>query len=113
MHKAKNTAYSLTRVCGVFLRFLEVNMENIDIKQTLTLECRKKLTIDGIINVNCFNDDYLELSSKLGIIGVEGENLKIEELIQETGKIYITGSISGVFYKQPKNTAGLFGKIFK
>lgn len=88
-------------------------MENIDNKQNLVLENRKKLTIDGIINVNCFNDDYLELSSKLGIIGVEGENLKIEELIQESGKIYITGNISGIFYKEPRNNTGFFNKIFK
>ena len=85
----------------------------IDNKQTLLLENRKKLTVDGIINVESFSEDYLRLSSKLGKIEVEGSNLKIEELRQENGKIYITGEITGVFYGDNKTSKTFFGKIFK
>ena len=88
-------------------------MEIGDNKQTLVLEDRKKLVIDGILNVESFNDDYLELSSNLGRIEVEGSSLKIEELRQDTGKILITGAISGVFYRENKITKKHFGKIFK
>jgi hypothetical protein len=54
----------------------------------------------------------LELSTKLGAVSIEGNNLKIEELRQDNGKINIVGEINGIFYKGDKNTRGLFG-IFK
>ena len=88
-------------------------MDTVNEKQTLLLENRKKLTIDGIINVESFREDFLELSSNSGKIEVEGSNLKIEELRQENGKIYITGEISGVFYGDNKPGKKIFGKMFK
>ena len=88
---------------------METNIKN----QNLTLESRKKLVIDGIINVESFSDDYLELSSTLGSIGIEGNELKILELCQESGKILITGEISGIFYRENKKQKSFLGGIFK
>ena len=88
-------------------------MDTVNDKQTLLLENRRKLIIDGIIDVEGFREDYLELSSNLGKIEVEGTDLKIEELRREDGKIYITGEISGVFYGDNKVGKKIFGKIFK
>ena len=88
-------------------------MEQISNKQTVILENRKRLTIDSVKNVESFNDDYLEISTGLGDICIEGTDLKIEELRQENGKILITGEISGLFYKEAKQTKKLFGNIFK
>ena len=88
-------------------------MENVSKNQSVVLENKKKLTIDSVINVESFSDDYLEISTGLGRISVEGKDLKIEELRQENGKILITGEIDGVFYKENKTKKGLFGNIFK
>ena len=38
-------------------------MDNANEKQTLLLENRKTLTVDGIKNVAGFRDDYIELLS--------------------------------------------------
>lgn len=88
-------------------------METFDGNQTLTLENRKKLIIDGVMNIISFNDDYMDLSTNFGDITIEGTDLKIEELLQESGKILICGDISGIFYKQTKNSKKRFGNIFK
>ena len=85
-------------------------MESTDNRQLVILENRKKLTIDNVINVDSFNDDYLELTSRAGTLGIEGRNLKIEELIHDTGKINITGEISGFFYRETKSRKGFFNK---
>ena len=92
---------------------MEIVMESTGCKQTVILENKKKLTIDSVINVESFNDDYMEISTALGRICVEGKELKIEELRQENGKILITGEIDGIFYKENKVTKGFFGNIFK
>ena len=84
-----------------------------DKNQTIILEDKKRLTIDSVINVESFNDDYLEVSTKLGDICVEGNNLKIEELRQDNGKVLITGEISGVFYREQRPSKKLFSGIFK
>lgn len=89
-------------------------MEKTEIKQVVLLENRNKITVDKVINVAHFNDDYLELSSSAGDIGIEGENLKIEELSQDNGKIVVTGNITGFFYKQnSKEKKGILSGIFK
>ena len=88
-------------------------MDNANEKQTLLLENRKTLTVDGIKNVAGFRDDYIELLSNLGRIEIEGADLKIEELCRESGKILVTGEISGVFYGDNKTGKKIFGKIFK
>ena len=88
-------------------------MENLDLKQIIILENRKKLSVDNVINVDSFSEDYLELTTGGGPIGVEGENMKIEELSGDGGKIIITGEISGVFYKRAEAKKGLFASIFK
>ena len=81
--------------------------------QTLKIEARKKLTLDGVLNVESFSEEFLELTTNLGTLEVEGIDMKIEELCQSGGKILISGTINGVFYKDTKNSKGIFKKIFK
>ena len=88
-------------------------MENVSKTQTVILENRKSLTIDCVLNVDSFNEDFLEITTDFGGISIEGNDLKIEELRQETGKILISGVISGIFYREPRVSKGLFGGMFK
>lgn len=89
-------------------------MESNDIKQQkIILENREKLELNGVKNVLNFSDDYLELSTILGDVCVEGCNLRIQELCKESGKIEICGEINGIFYKTTKQSKGLFSGFFK
>ncbi|MBO7304563.1 MAG: YabP/YqfC family sporulation protein [Clostridia bacterium] len=81
--------------------------------QTLKLEGRKRLTLDGVLNVESFSEEYLELSTKLGTLEVEGSELKIVELRQSDGEILICGTVNGVFYRDTKISKSLLKKIFK
>ena len=74
---------------------------------------RKVLTLNGVINVLSFGEDYLSLATDLGEVIVEGRELKIESLTKENGEILIKGIIDGVFYREQKNDKGFFKKIFK
>ena len=82
-------------------------------KQLLILENKRKLTLDSVNNVENFNDNYVELATKLGVVAVEGNDLKIEALDQQTGKIYIVGEISGVFYSNATPRKSFWNKLFK
>ncbi len=82
-------------------------------KSTLTICDRKILTLDGVDNVLGFDSGYVTLSTSLGKVGVEGEELKIESLTKDNGTVIITGSISGVFYSEEKASFGVFKGLFK
>jgi sporulation protein YabP len=94
-------------------KYREIYMQENEYKQKLVLDNRERLCVDGVRNIDTFTDEYLEFSTALGIICVEGEDLKIEELRQDDGEIHITGSISGIFYKENKSARTFLEKIFK
>ena len=71
-------------------------------KQIITLINREELLMDKVKTIDEFTDDFLQISCEDGIIDVEGEGLKIEEFINESGKIKVIGRIDGIFYKKSK-----------
>lgn len=74
---------------------------------------RNTVTLNGVISVESFDEDFLTLDTELGELVVEGKELKIESLIKESGEILIVGEISGLFYRERKSEKGFFGKLFK
>ena len=84
-----------------------------DKKQTLLIESREILSVDCVKNVESFNEEYLEICTDYGILCVEGDNLKIEELTGENGRILVKGVLSGVFFKEERKQRKTFGSIFK
>ena len=74
-------------------------MTDNSVKYELLLINRSELIIGGVISIDSFDEDYLEIDTKLGRVSVEGEGLKIEEFIQNSGKIKINGKICGFFYR--------------
>ena len=89
-------------------------MEEIKrVGQTLLLENRTRLTVDTVKSIEGFNEDFLEISTELGVICIEGAELKIEHLTSENGKIRINGQISGIFFREEKPAKRLFKNIFK
>ena len=79
----------------------------------ITVNNRKSLSLNGVINVEGFGEDYLILNTELGEMTLEGEELKIESLTKENGEIFIVGKINGLFFKDEKSEKGFFKKIFK
>jgi sporulation protein YabP len=66
--------------------------------QQICVSDRNKVEIDSVSAVRSFDEDGVLLESSLGKISVEGRELKIENFEKATGKIQISGNISGVFY---------------
>ena len=83
-------------------------------KKTQTvINGRESITLNGVLSVDGFAEDYVLLNTTLGELTIEGHNLKIENLIKETGEIYVVGNISAMFYKDEKVVKGFLKKIFK
>ncbi len=75
---------------------------------TLTLDQRKRARLAGVVAVSCFHDQEVVLETSEGELAILGENLHIEELSLEDGRLDVTGTISGVEYADKKERRGLF-----
>ena len=88
-------------------------MEKENLSGKLIIEDRKSLTLNGVLNVAGFDEDYVSLDTSLGRVVIEGEGMKIESLEREGGVVHIVGIISSVFYTEQKNKSGVLRRIFK
>ena len=77
-------------------------------KQTLIIEDRKSLKTDSVTDIESFAEDYMIINTKYGKLNVEGNNLKIIELLESEGKLSVVGEISGVFFREEKERRSLF-----
>lgn len=92
----------------------EIKME--DIKSNLLLENRKKLTLSGVVEVMSFDEEKIELTTKLGNLIIKGEDLKMNKLDVQNGDVIITGSIASMAYSGKnikKSNESLLSKLFK
>lgn len=87
--------------------------EKKSVKQTLTINNREELHLDGVLNVEGFDEGYVSLSTVAGKVVVEGSSLKIEALTKDDGVVFISGKIDGVFYSDEKARQGIFSRFFK
>jgi len=78
-------------------------------KQNLFLSDRRKIDIDGVEGVVGFDEDYVTLITSVGKLSIEGEELIIENLSKETGKISIKGKINAIIYSDKQVKKGFRG----
>lgn len=76
--------------------------------QTITITDRKALTANEVIDVESFTSNYILINTKYGKMCVEGENLKINDLSQNSSNIKLSGEISAVFFSDESEKRGLF-----
>ncbi len=93
-------------------------MDNKNITdQRLELYNRGNLKINDCLDVHNFNDETVVLETSLGILTINGEELKIEKLKLEEGEIALNGNIYALNYDDDvtfmEKSSGLFSKIFK
>lgn len=85
--------------------------DNTERRQEIVLSDRARLSITGVEDVQSFDENNIIIKSNCGMIAVDGESLRIDELSTETGKLYIEGHIGGVLFFEPaesKKKRGFF-----
>ena len=85
--------------------------------QNIMLENREKLTITGINDVFSFDDQIIIIETELGILTINGNNLKINKLSLDTSDFIVDGKIDSLTYSNSdinsKKGKNLLNKIFK
>jgi len=81
-----------------------------DFPHKLTLNERQKLTMTGVSEVLSFDETSVVLHTNLGSLVVEGQELKLKNLSPDGGQVAIEGSISGLFYEEPRQRRSFWGR---
>ena len=72
----------------------------------LTVENRSLLTATGVLDVDHFDEKNIVALTQLGVLTVEGNDLHINRLNVEEGKLIIEGEIDQVRYTDLKEKSG-------
>lgn len=72
---------------------------------------RRGIIVDGVIEVTSFDTSHVQMNTSCGGMVVEGEELKVNTLDLELGRVGVEGTVNGVFYiKESAPKKSLFGK---
>ncbi len=84
--------------------------------QDVCLFSRRRMELTGICEVDSFTDEQITVTSELGMIAVEGKNLKIESFNTEHGTLKINGEFDSFYYYSRPDAdgkKGIFSKLFR
>lgn len=81
-------------------------------KNELIMVGRKSLSLDGVRDILAFDNDFILLSTDLGVLTVEGAELHIDKSDTQSGKLSLSGQFDALIYTddKPSRKKGLFGK---
>ena len=70
--------------------------------QKILITDKNRVEINSVSSVRSFDEEGVIIDTSLGLISIEGSELKIENFEKATSEILITGNILGVFYLEKK-----------
>lgn len=79
----------------------------------LTLENRKLLSLSGVLDVQGFDEETVNIVTTMGVLIVKGYSLHISKLSLETSEVTIDGEISSMHYLAGSEKKGFMARIFK
>ena len=81
-------------------------------QQFLSLENRERLTINGVSDVDEFNEQTIIAICDTDELTIKGELLHIEELSLENATLVVSGKIISLTYAQKLSGNSLFKRLF-
>ena len=82
-------------------------------EHAVTLVDRKRLSLTGVEDVDCFNEQIVVLRTPLGTLTIAGAGLNISQLSLEEGRVEVEGEVDALEYSGGKKSGGLFSRLFR
>ena len=79
----------------------------------ITLNDRRRLSITGVEDVDCFNEQVVVLQTPLGTLTVTGAGLNMNQLSLEDGRVSLEGEVDALEYTGGRKKGGVLGRLFK
>ena len=78
----------------------------------LTLDGREKLTVDGVTEIERFDEETVVLHTTRGTLSVRGRGLHLSALSLDGGRASVDGMVDSLSYEDEGPAGGLFARIF-
>lgn len=88
-------------------------MEMEKLPHKVTLEGRKKLTMQGVTQVMGFDETQVLLATNQGNLLIQGEDLQLKALSPDGGQMVVDGHICALSYEEPKPAGGMLRRLFR
>ena len=86
--------------------------ERITLPHKLTLNERRQLTMTGVSEVVSFDDTAVILRTQLGTLSIHGKDLQLKTLSLEGGQVAVDGTISALYYEEPRQGGSWVRRLF-
>lgn len=82
--------------------------------RALRMTGRSELLVEGVLDVVRFEESNLLLDTELGMLEIDGEQLRIARLDPDKKEIFLCGTVNGLFYvaAPQKKSGGLWRRAF-
>jgi len=82
----------------------------------ITMVDREEITIDGVTNLQSYDDQEIFLETDQGMLIIKGEDLNVKQLNLEKGSLIIEGLLKSLEYddaRGQKRSTGFFARLLK
>ena len=81
--------------------------------QNLMLENREKLLIQGVQQVESFDEESIQLDTLLGALVLRGRGLHIDRIDDQNGEVAVTGEIVALLYDETRFKGGFLARLLR
>lgn len=87
-------------------------IQSRDKEHKVLMISREKLDVTGVIDVLDFDINCINIKTNMGVLSVEGSDLKIISFSKDSEAIYVEGKIDNLYYYNvsKERRSGLFGR---
>lgn len=79
----------------------------------LTLNERRQLTMTGVTEVISFDETAIVLRTGLGVLLVQGQDLKLKTLSLDGGQVAVDGTVAALSYEEPRQRGSWASRLFR
>ena len=81
--------------------------------QNLMLENRENLLIQGVQQVESFDEESIQLDTLLGALVIRGRGLHIDRIDDQNGEVAVTGEIVALLYDETRFKGGFLARLLR
>lgn len=82
---------------------------------SIIAENRRKLSISGVTDIDCFDENTVLLYTTMGELTIKGSDLHVNDLSVANGEMNIEGEIDAIIYgdKDLRSPLSFIGRLFR
>ena len=91
----------------------EENNKTAQPPHRMTLDDRRNLWMNGVEEVESFDEGEVAVQTCQGLLLVRGSSLKVDKLEKTSGELNISGQVTSLEYEDTAGRAGFWSRLLK